>query len=784
MVTKLDKIFRVVVLVKYLQRLSIMAITFLAVISCTGTAGEGNNSSIDVQKLVDWRQSDLGGGGYITGIIQNPENPEELFARCDVGGVFKSSNRGKEWKVANKGVTMGYHHNVEAIAISPHNPDILFRGSGEARNHQIIGAIHKSVDGGETWYQVTDKVDFFGNGPNRVYGENIAIDPFNSDNVVAGGYKNGVFISTDTGETWIYSGLKNEPIATVNFHPFLKDHLFVGTLNSLRRETYLFPKGGYENRNAGKLYLSSDMGKTWELLFESPEMEFCELAFSHADSSIIIVAAGEQGLFISQDLGTSFNRSMNGLPVEMEYNTIANDPHQPERFYTAPKREGRHTHVPLVPVYVSENFGQSWDLLKDYSRDDFSNYPSYIKTEEWIGWSISKILVDNADPSGLFMSNWYGVSVSHDRGLSWNANDYRGTETTCAENIVINPVISGVAYFTLPDHRPFITRDYGNTYFQSVTRTEYNNSTALVASANDTAVVLYGGKMEWDGTGGSAILKSYDSGMNFTIMQTFPDRLTVQAIAEDPHSEGIFYAYIDGNISNGAGLYKSENWGESWKRLDMNLPVELSSLPEHSYWVENELLSITYGQYKNVCGTNQLLALDPHLPNTIYFGEWTEGLFKSVDGGISWTDISQNLPFKNDTATALVDVLTDDKNPGTLYAGFIHEGLWKSTDYGNTWGKLFPSDSIVFNASSIALGGKRNQNVFVASEPLYWSPSESAVFFSHNAGKDWVNLYDNKYGALRWKSIALDVDEKVLYGVTAGNGAFYLRLDKLYDKFN
>jgi photosystem II stability/assembly factor-like uncharacterized protein len=769
----------------YLQRLSFVVLTILTVVSCTFNAeGDGRNNSNDVQNLIEWKQSDLGGGGYITGIIQNPENPEVLFVRCDVGGVFKSTNRGKEWKVANKGVTMGYHHNVEAIAISPHNPDILFRGSGEARNHQIVGAIHKSVDGGETWYQVTDKVDFFGNGPNRVFGESIAVDPFQSNNVVAGGFKNGVFISTDTGETWEYAGLNNEPIATVIFHPYLKDHLFVGTLSTLRMESYLFPNGNYENKNAGKLYLSNDMGKTWKLLFESTEMEFCELAFSHANPSLIVVAASRAGLFKSLDLGLSFKQCMAGLPEELIYNTIANDPHKPERFYTAPKREGKHTHVPLVPIFVSENFGQTWELLKAYSRTDFSNYPSYIKTEEWIGWSISKILVDCENPAGLYMSNWYGVSVSDDRGLSWNANYYRGTETTCAENIVINPVISGVAYFTLPDHRPFITRDYGKTYFQSVTRSEYKNSTALVASANDTSVVIYGGKKEWDGTGGSAILKSSDSGLNFSITQTFRDRLTVQAIAEDPHNQGVFYAYIDGDISNGAGLYKSEDWGNSWKEMKMNLPVDITSLPEHSHWIENELLSITYGQYKNVCGTNQLLALDPHVPNTIYFGEWTEGLFKSIDGGFSWVDISHDLPFKNDTATALVHVLADNKNPGVLYAGFIHEGLWRSTDHGVTWKKLFPADDKVFNASSIALGGNQNRNVFVASEPLYWSQSESAVFFSHNAGNDWINLYDNRYGALRWKSIALDSDERVLYGVTAGNGAFYVMLDKLYDKFN
>jgi hypothetical protein len=61
----------------------------------------------------------------------------------------------------------------------------------------------------------------------------------------------------------------------------------------------------------------------------------------------------------------------------------------------------------------------------------------------------------------------------------------------------------------------------------------------------------------------------------------------------------------------------------------------------------------------------------------------------------------------------------------------------------------------------------------VASEPLYWSRSESAVYASFDNGKSWQDIYDKKLGALRWKGI--DVDNKTgnLYGVTDGNSSFY-----------
>jgi len=731
---------------------------------------------------IKWEQSELGGGGFITGITQNTKNPNIIYIRCDVGGVFKSTDRGKSWEIANKGVSKGYHHNVEAIAISPHNPNILLRGSGEARGHKLVGDIHKSVDGGESWYQVTDKVDFYGNGLNRVYGENIDFDPFDSTKAIAAGYKNGIYLSEDQGESWIYTGLKGEPIATIAYHPYSKNIVYAGTLRTLRMEEYLYPNGGYNREQVGRLYQSTNGGNSWELVYESDSIEFGGFAFTKTNKNFLMVAGTEYGLFASHDGGKSFSKAMNGLPKKMAYNSIANNHHKPEQFLVAPKREGRHADVPLVPLYVSNDFGENWKLLNAYTREDFTEYPSYIKTEEWIGWSISRFIVDEADPSRLYMSNWYGVSVSEDTGATWCGNYFEGTETTCAENVVVHSAIPGTVFFTLPDHRPFISTNYGRSYKQFATRTEYNNSTALVASVENPDLIIYGGKQEWDGTGGSAILRSTDNGETFAIVKVFPEDLTIQALKEDPHAPGTFYAYLDRSLKIGAGLYKSDDWGLTWKQLNLELPGHIKSLPHYGNWIENELLSVTYGQRKNVCGTNQLLALDPHKPNTIYFGEWTEGLFKTEDGGKNWKDISQGLPYKNDTTTALVALLADEQNPGWVYAGFIHDGLWRSKDYGQTWSKIYPLETKIFNASSITLGGNTNEQIYIASEPLYWSPSESAIMYSPDNGQTWSNIYDNRYGALRWKSIDLDADGKVLYGVTVGNGAFYADVNNLKSK--
>lgn len=748
-------------------RVPIYAIVFSFLISSCAFQAKETDSSEKFQ----WQQSYLGGGGYITGMVQNPQNPDMLFARCDVAGLFKSEDAGKNWRLINRGLQRGYNQNTESVSISPHDVNIMFRASGEARNHTLAGEIHKSVDGGESWYSVSTEVDFFGNGPNRMFDERVAVDPFNPEIVAAAGYSTGVWVSSDTGETWQYSGLDKEPIVSLTFHPYRQGKLYVATRYSMMMDEYLNLQS--DRPLMGRLYVSEDSGSSWQLVYEKEMLDFTEIAFCPQNHDKIIAATRTHGIMISTDGGNTFVQKNNGLPADLGFNTVAPDPNNADVIYTAANRRGRHLHVPLVPLYVTTNGGESWDLLNEYTEQDFSLYPSYIRSQEHIGWAISKILVDVEDPNRLFMSNWYGVSVSEDGGKTWSGNNFQGTETVCIENLVVDDATLGRTGFVMPDHRPFIGSNFGETYQQVGAITEYRNSTALVFSQHNPNLIIFAGKRDWMGEQGSGILLSKDNGKTFGIVKEFTDLLTVQAIKEDPHNPGTFYAYIDRFIDKGAGLYKSVDWGETWEQMNLELPAHIKSLPHQMNFIENELLSVTYGQQKNVCGTNQLLCVDPSREGTLYFGEWTEGLFRTLDGGDTWQDISEALPFKRDTTSVLVDIQADESRPGVVYAGFIREGLWKTTDYGDTWAKVFPLDDSIFNASSIAIGGYHDEEIVVASEPLFWSPSLSAVYYTSDLGESWENIYHNQYGALRWKSIGVDPDNGTIYGVTVGNGAFF-----------
>jgi len=73
------------------------------------------------------------------------------------------------------------------------------------------------------------------------------------------------------------------------------------------------------------------------------------------------------------------------------------------------------------------------------------------------------------------------------------------------------------------------------------------------------------------------------------------------------------------------------------------------------------------------------LAIDPSDPETLYAGG--NGVFKTTDGGKSWTAIDSDLAELNATITLVID----PKDPATLYAGTSYGSVFKTADGGARW---------------------------------------------------------------------------------------------------
>lgn len=704
-------------------------------------------SSPGQDKKFTWHQANTGGGGYITGVVQDPRNTDILYARCDVGGVFKTTDKGKSWVTCNNGLTKWYSHSVQSIAIDPRNSNVIFRCSGDKRNNTLFGSVHKSTDGGLSWKEVLDKTGYYGNGETRMYGEVIAVDPFDKNNVITAGYTNGIWMSNDGGESWKYSTGKEETFLTVSIHPY-------------RRNLY------YATTQSGKLYTSTNLGKNWNVISSNPEFFITEIAFDKRKSNIVY-CSGKGGVYRSRDSGKSFEKIMNGLPVHFQYNTIVSHPENTHILFTAPDARPDHPFSP-IPIYTSSDGGDSWKKIPGHMGTKLNDYPAYIKSAMMAGWAISKVRIDLSGKNRFLFSNWYGVSFTEDGGETFSGKQFSGLETNCLENIQYDPGNLNTSYYTLPDHMPMVSRDDGQNYYP-LPRTTYSSSTALVTSVHDSTVLLYGARDRHKNTGAIVRIHQGKSEVVFSFKDGY-----LQSIKEDPFHAGTFYCTIDGELNTIAGIYKSTDWGKSWIKLPFNLRPYMVTLPHEKPFIENELLNIVVGQKKNVCGTNKLLCIDPHHPNVLYFGEWTEGLFKSKDGGLTWEDLTHGLPFGNDTASVLSVIKADPKIAGRIYAGFIREGLWRSDDSGKSWKKIYPLKNELSNISDIHIGGTTGQDLFIGGETLYWSASPTGLWHSTDEGKTWNNIYDPSKGALRIKAIDVNRKSGTIVVGTSGNGAFYL----------
>jgi len=210
------------------------------------------------------------------------------------------------------------------------------------------------------------------------------------------------------------------------------------------------------------------------------------------------------------------------------------------------------------------------------------------------------------------------------------------------------------------------------------------NANALVINPRNPATVYFG--QGADPPYLSGVFKTTDGGLTWTTATVgLPDPAFVVTMAIDPQAPDTLYAAMGA----GRGVYKTTDGGVSWApaglAASVNSLVAGPGTPATLYAsgftsVGGSLSSIVYKSIDGGIAWTQFqngppdlvttLAVDPQDPTTLYAGTQS-GVFKSGDGGASWTAMNAGLP--PDIVTALA---FDGLTPTTLYAGTLGNGVF------------------------------------------------------------------------------------------------------------
>src|SRR5271165_877070 len=144
----------------------------------------------------------------------------------------------------------------------------------------------------------------------------------------------------------------------------------------------------------------------------------------------------------------------------------------------------------------------------------------------------------------------------------------------------------------------------------------------------------------------------------------------------------------------------------------------------------------------------------PGDPNTYYFGAVAGGIFKSTNGGLSWTPM-----FDHQSISSIGAIAVAASDPNFIYAGSgeaclrgnisYGDGVYKSNDAGKTWTNVGLKDSR--HIGRVIIDPRNPDVVLVAALGHAWGPNtERGVFRTADGGKTWQKvLYkDENTGAI------------------------------------
>lgn len=655
-----------------------------------------------------WRQiGPAAFGGRVDDIEAVAADPRIIFVASAGGGVFRSTNNGTTWQpVLDR---FANTLSIGDIAIAPSDPRIVWAGTGEANNRQSStwgDGVYRSTDGGTTWRhmglnetQSTGRIVIDARDPNIVFVAAVG-------HLFGPNEERGLYRTTDGGATWkkVLAVDANTGATDVVLSP--DGRTVICAMYQRRRREFGFAGSG----PGSGVWRSTDGGDTWQRVTTGvPPGDLGRIGLAMSASNPNVVYAVIEafppggGVYRSTDQGATWARQSSANQRGNYFSQIRVDPRNPDRVWlltTALFRSddaGVHFSSDSVAAYAHPDHHALWldprqpghimlgnDGGVYFSYDDGASF-GYVDNLPIA--QFYDISVDDREPYWIYggaqdNGSWAFPSATYSRGGMTNA-DVLNTGFGDGFQSAVDAADRRFVHANSQNGRAFLadmtTRE--ERFIQPVAPRgqepyRFNWNTAMHQSPNDGRIVYLGAQVllatndrgsTWREI--SPDLTKHLARANLSVGDGFPAGRSLSAndgvsaygnittISESPKARGTIYVGTDdGNVQ------MTTDGGRHWTDLTARLPMRVARYVSKVYASRYD-------------ARTAYVAMDGHWDD-----DMAPHLFKTVDGGATWSLIVSGIPDWKPVTT----LEEDPRNPEVLFAG-TEFGLYWSFDGGAHW---------------------------------------------------------------------------------------------------
>lgn len=578
-------------------------------------SGDGVYKSVDGGK--SWKKTGLELSQHISRIIIHPTNPDiayvavqgALYSKSEQRGIYKTMDGGKTWQ---KSLYVNEMTGCVELSMDAKNPDIIYAAMWEhgRKPWKVISggpgsSLYKSIDAGLSWQKINDGL------PKELGKMAIAVCPSNSEKVYAliesdsKKELGGLFVSSNSGASWSRVSGDHRLIQRAWYYI----ELFIDPQNE--NVVYVLSASAYK---------SADGGNSWNDYAGSTHGDYHDLWINpHNPKNMVI--ADDGGAAITFNGGSSWSHQNYATAQFYRVNT---DNLFPYNIYGG---QQDNSSVKIAHRSFGGSIGnESWtysaggeSAFVAFNPDDPSlvmggSYQGTIEllhTKAKNGTSIMAAPIQYLSMNAADMKyryNWNApiICSKHDPKVFYHGsqillktNDYGKSWTEVSGDLTRNDKTK--------QGTP------GEPYTNEAVGAENYGTLAYIAESPHEAGVIYTGSDD------GYVQLTKDGGKTWTnITPTGLQECLINAIEVSPHDKATVYIATTRYKFNDhkPGLYKSMDYGKTWKKID-------TGIPNHAF---------------------TRVIREDDVKKDLLFAGTENGLYISWNGGLNWQAMQLNLP--------------------------------------------------------------------------------------------------------------------------------------------